>query len=67
MPVQKVSNHVIRKTETFTEKDTRYKKHCTQDNDASVPFKAGTLGPYTVLLIAISAPLHFPESLPFQR
>ena len=31
-----------------------YKKHCTQDNDASVPFKVGTLGPHTVLPIAIS-------------
>ena len=27
----------------------RYKKHCTQDNDASVPFKVGTLGPHTDL------------------
>ena len=43
--VQKVSSHVIWKTETFTEGDTRYKKHCTQDNDTSVPFlKVGTLG-----------------------
>ena len=29
-------------------------KHCTQDNDASVPFKVVTLGPHTVLPIAIS-------------
>ena len=35
------------KTETFIE-DTRYKKHCTQDNEASVPFKVGTLRPHTV-------------------
>ena len=41
--------HVLWKIETFTEEDTRYKKHCTQDNDASVPFKVGTLGPHTVL------------------
>ena len=27
----------------------RYKEHCTQDNDASVPFKVGTLGPHTGL------------------
>ena len=40
--------------ETFIEKDTRYKKHCTQDNDTAVPFKVGTLGPHTVLPIAIS-------------
>ena len=37
----------------------RFKKHCTQDNDASGPFKEGTLGPPTVLLIAISCPIVF--------
>ena len=37
----------------------RYKKHCTQDNDASVFFKIGTLGPHTVLPIAISCPILF--------
>ena len=42
--VQKVSSHVIWKTETFIKEDTRYKKHCTQDNDASVPFSVDTLG-----------------------
>ena len=40
----------------------RYKIHCTQDNDASVPFKVGTLGPHTVLPITISCPSYFPES-----
>ena len=45
--VQKVSSHVLCKMETFIE-DTRYKKHCTEDHDASVPFKVGTLGPHTV-------------------
>ena len=55
--VQKVSSHVIWKIETFIEEDTRYKKHCTQDNDASVPFKVGTLGPHTVLPITISCPV----------
>ena len=35
--------------ETFIEEDRRYKKHCTQDNDAWVPFKVGILGPHTVL------------------
>ena len=34
------------------EEDTRYKKHCTQDNDTSVPFKVGTLGLHIVLPIA---------------
>ena len=34
----------------------RYKKHCTQDNDNSVPF---TLGPHTILLITISCPVIF--------
>ena len=48
------------KNRTFIEEDTRYKKHCTQDNDASVPFKVGTLGSHTLLPIAI--PLYFPES-----
>ena len=37
----------------------RYKIHCTKDNDASVPFKVGTLGPHTVLPITISCPLLF--------
>ena len=37
----------------------RYKKHCTRDNDASVPFKIGTLGPHTVLPITISCPVVF--------
>ena len=37
----------------------KYNKHCTQDNDASVPFKAGTLGPHTVVSIAISCPIMF--------
>ena len=40
----------------------RYKKHCTQDNDASVPFEVGTLGPHTLLPFVISCPLYFPES-----
>ena len=44
---------VIWKIETSIE-DTRYNKHCTQDNDASVPFKVGTLGPHTILPITIN-------------
>ena len=40
----------------------RYKKHCTKDNDTSVPFKVGTLGPHTVLPIASAALSYFPES-----
>ena len=60
--VQKVSSHVIWKIETFIEEDKRYKKHCTWDNGVSVPFKVGTLGPHTVLLVAISCPSYFPES-----
>ena len=56
---QKVSSHVIGKIETFTEEDTRYKKHHMQDNDLSVPFKVGTLGPHTVLPITISCPIVF--------
>ena len=38
---------------------TRYKTHCTQDNDISVPVQVGTLGPHTVLPIAISCPVIF--------
>ena len=45
--------------ETLIEEDTRYKKHCTWDNDSSVPFKVDTLGPHTVLPIAISCPVVF--------
>ena len=48
-----------RKNRDIAEEDTRYKKHCTEDNDTSVPFKVGTLGPHTVLPIAISCPLVF--------
>ena len=70
--VQKVSTHVIRKIETFIEEDTRYKKHCTQDNDTSVPFKVGTSGPTQFSHLSSAAPPYFPEfhglkSLPFQR
>ena len=53
-PVQELYSHVIWKIETFIQEDTRYTKYCTQDNDTSVPFKVGTLGPHTVLPIAIS-------------
>ena len=48
--VQKLSSHVLWKIETFIEEDIRHRKHCTQDNDTSVPFEAGPLGPHTVLL-----------------
>ena len=37
----------------------RYKKPCTEDNDASVPFTVGTLGPHTGLPIAIRCPVVF--------
>ena len=60
--VQKVSSHVIWKMETFIEEDTRYKKHCTQDNDDSDLFKISTLGPYKILPIAINCPIYFPKS-----
>ena len=55
-PVQKVSSQVLWKIDIYWR---RYKKHCTQDNDASVPFKVGSLGPHTVLPIAISCPVIF--------
>ena len=57
--VQKVSSHVMRKMEISTEEDTRYKKQCTQDNDTSVAFKAGSLGTHTVLPMTISCPVIF--------
>ena len=57
--VQKVSSHIVWKIETFIEEDTRYTKHCAQDNDVSVPFKVGTLGPHTILPITISYPVIF--------
>ena len=41
------------------EEDTRYKKHGTQDSDASVPFNVGTLEPHTVLQITITCPVVF--------
>ena len=55
--VQNVSIYVIWKIETFFWR--RYKKHCTQDSDASVPFQVGTLGPHTVLPLTISGPFWF--------
>ena len=60
--VQKASNYVIWKIETFTEEDTRYKKHCTQDSDTLAPFKIDTLGPHTVLPVTIRGMSYFPSS-----
>ena len=63
--VQKVSSHVIWNRKIHNNMNNRKilkiqdKKHCTQDNDASVPFKVGTLRLYTVLQIAISCPVIF--------
>ena len=57
---QKVFSHVIWKIETFIEEETRNIVHRTIDT--SVPFKVGTLGPHTVLPIAISCPVIFSES-----
>ena len=48
-----------RRHQAFIEEDTRYKKHCTQDNDASVSFRVGSLGPHTILPITISCPVVF--------
>ena len=57
--VQKASSHILWKIETLIEEDTRHKKHCTQDNDTSDPFKVGSLGPHTDLPVAISCPVIF--------
>ncbi len=51
--VRKVSIHVIWKLETFIKKGTKWKKHCTKENDASVLFKVGTLVPHTVLPVSL--------------
>ena len=60
--VLKLSSHKQWKMETFTEKGTRYKKHCTWDNDASVPFKVGTWVLTHFFRSPSAAPLYFPES-----
>ena len=55
--VHKVSSHAIWKI--FIEEDTRYKKHCTQDNDTSAPFKVMTFlrksGPLVAVRVALLA------------
>ena len=61
-PVQKVSSLVIWKIETFTEEDRRYRKHCTQDNDTSIPFKAAPWDLTQFSQLPSAAPLYFPES-----
>ena len=58
--VYKASNHVIWKIETFIEEDTRYKKHCTQDNGASFPFKVAPLD-ITQFKSSSAALSYFPE------
>ena len=60
--VQKVSSHILWKIEKFMDEDTRYKKHCTWDNDASVPF---IVGPWDLTQFSQSpsaALSYFPES-----
>ena len=62
--VQKVFSQVLWKIQIF-EEDTRYKEHrhhYPMCNDASIPFKVGTLGPHTVLPITTNYPSYFPES-----
>ena len=60
--VQKVSSHAIWEIETFTEEDTRYRKHCTQDNDGSVLFKVGYLDLTQFSQLPSATPCYFPES-----
>ena len=59
MSVQKVSSNVVWRIDTVIKEDARYKKHCTQGNDNSVPFEVSSLGPHTVLPITISCPILF--------
>ena len=42
------------KNRDIYEEHTRYKKHYTLDNDASVTFKLGILGPHTVLPVSLA-------------
>ena len=56
--IQKLSNHVIWKIETFIEEDARHIVHRTM-TPQSVPLKVGILGPHTVLPITISCPVVF--------
>ena len=60
--VQKISSHVIWKIETFFEENTRYKKHCTWDNDASGPFKVGPWDFTQFSQLPLAAPSYFPDS-----
>ena len=53
--VHKVSSHAIWKI--FIEEDTRYKKHCTQDNDTSAPFKVMTFFRKSGSLVAVRVEL----------
>ena len=39
--------------EEFIKEDTKHKKYCTWDSDASVPFRVGTLGPYKALPVSL--------------
>ena len=55
------------KIETFIEEDTRYKKHCAQDNHTSVSSKVGAFGPRTGLPIAISCIVTFSWIWPMVR
>ena len=58
--VQKVSSHGIWKIETLTEEDTRYKNHWTTTRTKHLSLlQAGTLGPHTVLPIAVICPVIF--------
>ena len=59
--VQMVSSYVIWKIETCIKQDTRYKKHCTQDNDTSVPFKVDTWDLAQLFQLPPAVPLYFPE------
>ena len=65
--VQKGSGHVLRKMETFPEEDTRYRRHCTQDNDTRSPSKQAPRDLSQSSPSPRAALLYFPESHPWSE
>ena len=59
-----VSSHMLQNTETFIEEDTRYKKHCTQEDDASVPFQSRHLTQVNLTYVRFQPHTVLPASLP---
>ena len=60
--IYKVCPEGIQPLKTGIEEDTRDKKHCTWDSDASVPFKVGTWDLTQFSQSPSAVPSYFPES-----